>query len=269
MKNIGEKLEQARNAKGLTIKEIAHATKIRAEFLSCMEKNDFSYNMPNVYKRGFLRLFSDYLKLNTEEILRDYSLMEEANGDGNSNAYVLGRITAQDAQSESESVESMKSEDRFEDKDYFAKSSSLDFEASKYRYIKLGAIFVAVVLLVVIIFYVGERLMRGSGSEPMNPDLNGTPTTQNSAPTLVVNEFELSIGAVGETYITLYYENDTTNPLFAGALHSGENKKFNIKGNVMLKATDVERLKIAKGGKEVSMGNRRGPLQFRITPPAQ
>jgi len=273
MKNIGEKLEQARTAKGLSIKEVAHATKIRAEFLSCMEKNDFSYNMPSVYKRGFLRLFSDFLKLNTEEILRDYTLLEEESlFDSRGIApYVLGRITAQEEQADT-AAEPIKSEERYENKDYFANSNSSDFEANKYRYIKLGSIFVGVVLLVVMVFYVGGKLMSNSSRDVVNPDLGDSPvvtTPANTAPVLAPNEFELAIGALGETYITLYYENDTANPLFTGAIHAGENKTFKIKGNVMLKATDVERLKIAKGGKDVSMGNRKGPLQFRITPPAQ
>ena len=42
MKNIGEKLQQARNAKGISLKEVADYTKIKEEFIVAMENNDFS-----------------------------------------------------------------------------------------------------------------------------------------------------------------------------------------------------------------------------------
>lgn len=72
MPMIGERLEEARKSKGLTIREVAEATKIRGDFLMSMEGNNFDLGLPSIYVRGFLRNYSRYLKLDPHKILTDF-----------------------------------------------------------------------------------------------------------------------------------------------------------------------------------------------------
>ena len=58
MKNLGETLKQARAAKGVEIRDASDATKVRSDFLRHMENGDFDFDLPEIYKRGFLRLLS-------------------------------------------------------------------------------------------------------------------------------------------------------------------------------------------------------------------
>lgn len=79
MQTIGERLEEARKRKGLSIREAAEATKIRSEYLHKFESNSFDVNLPEIYARGFLRAYAAFLKLPAEKIITDYSALGLAN----------------------------------------------------------------------------------------------------------------------------------------------------------------------------------------------
>ncbi|HLP08983.1 MAG TPA: helix-turn-helix domain-containing protein [Opitutaceae bacterium] len=73
MQTIGERLEEARKRKGISIREASEATKIRSDYLQKFESNTFEIGLPDIYVRGFLRTYAQYLKLNAEKLLTDYA----------------------------------------------------------------------------------------------------------------------------------------------------------------------------------------------------
>lgn len=73
MQSIGERLEEARKKKGISIREAAEATKIRGDYLQQFENNRFDINLTEIYVRGFLRAYATYLKLPAEKLLNDYA----------------------------------------------------------------------------------------------------------------------------------------------------------------------------------------------------
>ncbi len=72
MQNIGERLEEARKRKGISIREAAEATKIRGDYLQKFEANSFELDLPPLYIRGFVRSYARYLDLDTDKILQDF-----------------------------------------------------------------------------------------------------------------------------------------------------------------------------------------------------
>ena len=72
MKTLGAKLEEARVNKGISIQEAAERTKIRASFLESFEKNKFDIDLPEIYRKGFVKNYAELLELNVEEIENDY-----------------------------------------------------------------------------------------------------------------------------------------------------------------------------------------------------
>jgi transcriptional regulator with XRE-family HTH domain len=72
MQTIGERLEDARKKKGVSIREAAEATKIRGDYLQKLESNQFDIGLKNIYVRGFLRNYATFLRLPTERILSDF-----------------------------------------------------------------------------------------------------------------------------------------------------------------------------------------------------
>ena len=75
MQTIGERLEEARKKKGISIREAAEATKIRGDYLSKFENNQFDINLTELYVRGFLRVYANFLKLPADRILNDYAAL--------------------------------------------------------------------------------------------------------------------------------------------------------------------------------------------------
>jgi len=75
MQTIGERLEEARKRKGISIREAAEATKIRGDYLHKFEGNQFDINLPEIYVRGFLRTYATYLKLSPDKINSDYNAL--------------------------------------------------------------------------------------------------------------------------------------------------------------------------------------------------
>ncbi len=75
MQTIGERLEEARKKKGISIREAAEATKIRGDYLQKFESNHFDIGLTEIYARGFLRTYSNFLKLPADRILNDFAAL--------------------------------------------------------------------------------------------------------------------------------------------------------------------------------------------------
>lgn len=75
MQTIGERLEEARKRKGISIREAAEATKIRSDYLHKFESNQFDIRLPDIYLRGFLRNYANFLKLPGDRIVADFQAL--------------------------------------------------------------------------------------------------------------------------------------------------------------------------------------------------
>ncbi len=75
MQTIGERLEEARKKKGISIREAAEATKIRGDYLQKFESNHFDIGLTEIYTRGFLRTYANFLKVPADRIINDYAAL--------------------------------------------------------------------------------------------------------------------------------------------------------------------------------------------------
>ncbi|HXQ82263.1 MAG TPA: helix-turn-helix domain-containing protein [Opitutaceae bacterium] len=75
MQTIGERLEDARKKRGISIREAAEATKIRGEYLQKFEGNQFEIGLTDIYTRGFLRGYANYLRIPSDRLLSDYTAL--------------------------------------------------------------------------------------------------------------------------------------------------------------------------------------------------
>lgn len=68
--SMGAILKRCREYHGITLEEAAEATKIGANYLTSLESDRLN-EFPNLaYLKGFLRIYSTYLGLNTDDIIR-------------------------------------------------------------------------------------------------------------------------------------------------------------------------------------------------------
>src|SRR6266478_147140 len=71
--SFGEELRREREIRGISLKEIADATKISKRFLEAIELNDHKTLPAPVFTRGFVREYARYLGLNSDEMVNRYN----------------------------------------------------------------------------------------------------------------------------------------------------------------------------------------------------
>ncbi|MGN6384770.1 MAG: helix-turn-helix domain-containing protein [Verrucomicrobiota bacterium] len=69
MGTVGEKLRQAREREGLSIRDASDRTKIRSDHIEALEAGNYEVFSAPVYIRGFVRSYASHLKLNVEEMV--------------------------------------------------------------------------------------------------------------------------------------------------------------------------------------------------------
>lgn len=71
--SFGEELRREREIRGISLKEIADATKISKRFLEAIERNDHKTLPAPVFTRGFVREYARYVGLNAEDMVNRYN----------------------------------------------------------------------------------------------------------------------------------------------------------------------------------------------------
>src|SRR6185312_10800561 len=69
---FGEKLQREREMRGITLEEIAEATKIGTRSLRALEEQDFDKLPGGIFNKGFVRAYSKYLGIDEEQSVADY-----------------------------------------------------------------------------------------------------------------------------------------------------------------------------------------------------
>lgn len=75
MPSFGENLRREREMRGVTLQEIATATKISVRFLEAIEAEEFTKLPGGIFTRSFMRTYAKYLGLDEERVLAEYHLV--------------------------------------------------------------------------------------------------------------------------------------------------------------------------------------------------
>jgi len=70
--DFGSKLREARERKGVSLREIANATKISVRALEALERNDISHLPGGIFSRSFVRAYALQAGLNPDETVDDF-----------------------------------------------------------------------------------------------------------------------------------------------------------------------------------------------------
>ena len=69
---MGSELRAERERQGLTIQDIERETSIRAAYLDALEKGNYNALPNEVYVKGFIRNYADFLHLDAEKLVQEY-----------------------------------------------------------------------------------------------------------------------------------------------------------------------------------------------------
>jgi cytoskeleton protein RodZ len=259
MQSIGERLEEARKRKGISLREAAEATKIRSDFLGYIEQNKMDFSLPEIYKRGFLKNYARYLKLDYDKIMTDYNAqqlsksrlgkkagsewfgqMEVKKTEGgeltdhseSEEPTSYGRITAKPARAEETETN--------EDGD----------ETDKTFYMKIGLVFVGTLALVFVVFgLIWAILGSGSDDTDVSPELSdNAEIIQPADPSpAVVDSKSITLSANGgRVYVAVTQKNDGLS-IYRGAIEVASPLTLDKSGPVEIKFDRGEHLVIKAG----------------------
>jgi cytoskeletal protein RodZ len=69
---VGLRLRSAREQAGLSLAELAAATRLRASIIAAMESDDFSLCGGTVYARGHLKMMAPFVGLDPDELASQF-----------------------------------------------------------------------------------------------------------------------------------------------------------------------------------------------------
>jgi len=78
---LGEKLRQAREAKGIPISEVAEQTRIAPLYIESIDNDDYRALPGGIFNRGFIKSYAKYVGVDEAEALADYArLLNDTEG---------------------------------------------------------------------------------------------------------------------------------------------------------------------------------------------
>jgi transcriptional regulator with XRE-family HTH domain len=262
MQSIGERLEEARKRKGISLREAAEATKIRSDFLGNIEQNKFDFELPEIYKRGFLKNYARYLKLDPENILTDYNahLLSKSRLGKKGGAELFGTMEVKGSATEDADDENAEPSYGRISANPTANESDDDTNAAdegdKIFYIKAGLVAIGTLALVFVVFGLIKAIL-GSGSDPVieTPELRDPPAITESAETTTAvapaaADDSITLIASGNVYV-LVKQRDDKQELFRKTMSGGETVTLQKSGPVDILFTAGENIVIDHAGERL------------------
>jgi len=264
MQTIGERLEDARKKKGISIREAAEATKIRGDYLQKFESNHFDIGLTEIYTRGFLRNYSNFLKLPADRILADFAAL----GLGEvrprqPSREIYGRMDISVATAGEASDRAAPPEDTPAEAAPAARSNQPRYPRGGSPNLPTGpdpalifkyAKWAGAGILVIIVLFVVKSLMTG-GSTPATPAPRSAPT-QAAAPTTPA-ERTITLVALDVVRVNVKQkisEDVEGEDIFLGTLNRGQRQVVPWTGPIFIHASAGQYLEVEFQGKRYPTG---------------
>ena len=92
VQTLGEKLKRARKRKSVDLIEAELETKVRAKYLEALENEDFDLLPNDIYVKGFLTTYAQYLNLDSDKILNLYQQQKSKGEVEESETFTIGKV---------------------------------------------------------------------------------------------------------------------------------------------------------------------------------
>ncbi|NCG08387.1 MAG: helix-turn-helix domain-containing protein [Verrucomicrobia bacterium] len=265
MQTIGERLEEARKRKGISLREAAEVTKIRSDYLSYLEQNNFDFDLPEIYRTGFIKNYARYLKLDADKIITDYNT-QRLGMSRNKRAATEWFGSSETRENAESTVEQSYGTIRTKSptsstESETATEETASAELDKTFYLKIGLILSGALALVIILFGL-VRAIIGSGADP-----EPAPTTTVEAqPAVPVSTTEFTIVANGGSSFVAARQVEDRKIIYQGTLADGESAVVQKQGAVEIVLTQPGAILIRNGSEEIraTAGSVGGSSKIRI-----
>ena len=242
--------------------DVHDATKIRSDYIRNMEDGNFDYDLPDIYRRGFLRLYAKYLGLDESAVMADYLAFAGAEKEAESERahktkeQFLGEIV-----SDSKRERAAAPEDGYSEGSAESPKVRLDVSAlKKSTFFKAGAVIAIVVMAIVALVWGLQKLTQPPAAEG------------GSEPAVVVEEkkaLEISITALKDTSFKIAEENGAA--LFEGEIYKGQTKSFASDAPLIFspKNMEIADFKIERNGTQINTAALAKTQNYRFKIPQE
>lgn len=247
MQTIGERLEEARKRKGISIREASEATKIRSDYLQRFEGNVFDINLPDIYVRGFLRTYAQYLKLNSEKLLVDYSGLGLGSARDTrrhqESREIMGRLDLPDTSSKSGTVVEAPAGDETEGSPSPRSIPTAVVtgapSADRRRQLKLPLIAAGAVVAIILLVFIVRAALSGSSD---TPPVASQPPSGDVLQLIAIDNVQVKVTQVSDRQV-----------LFSGDLVKGDTRFVSKDGKVSISYNPGKNLLVEVKGQRFKM----------------
>lgn len=250
---IGDNLRAEREKQNLTIRDIEKGTSIRALYIEGIEKGDYAQLPGDVYIKGFIRNYANFLKLDADALVKQY--VEETHP---------------------ESVKpKLKEENREENKaDNKAKTAPAkpfatgsDFkERVEHSHRRQNIILLAVTILVVAagaVYLFGFADSDKSSKAPVQPTQSAQPVQTvtvdkaNQEPAPKVSGVELNATFTDRCWVSVKVDGKD---VFEGTMEKGKTESWKGKENVAIVAGNAGAVTLKLNGQDLGKAGKDGQV---------
>ena len=297
MDTLGSRLEEARKGKGVSLREASEATKIRMEYLSQFESDDFDIPLPPIYQRGFVQIYARYLGEDPAwfageikaRLNRSQNLSQRGEGRSSLGQMDLsargraaaappverGGVAVEDAPDSGGEPSRWKIPQMrmpsFGSQTRQADSEQDEFEETgepldRTFYLKVAVIVGSVTVAVVLMIALVKLVFTGESEEPMNPELaNGSEQAEvvGGGEGASAAAPEITVRAIGGATWVQVKSVASDEVLEQMPLQAGDSRTIPAEGEVFVQYTQGENLEVERGG-EIFAPTRSGVGRIRI-----
>jgi cytoskeleton protein RodZ len=240
MQTIGERLEEARKRKGISIREAAETTKIRGDYLQKFEANSFAIDLPPLYIRGFVRSYARFLELDPERFVSDVdaALAREGKPQRRETREALGRVEFGGEARAADAGEPAATGGR----------SATD----QAMLMKVGLLGGGALVVIVIIILLVKVVFNSTPAKPVQQPVPPASTVQADPAQI------LTLTAIEAVRVKIVQDLDDV-VIFNGSLARGEAKSFKKLGSLRLTVENRTKLRMEVNGRNYEIPPLQSP----------
>ena len=251
MDDFGGKLRQARERRGISLRQIAASTKISAAALEALERNDISKLPGGIFSRAFVRSYAVEVGLDPDDTVREF----------------LDRFNQEAAPTAETATATIPPEE-------------IEFESRRRRAELVLLIAVIAVPLLILLGYFGWRWRSPAKEPPASaaattvapapvpasaPEATSPPAADAGAPSgTTAGQLALELHPTANCYVSLTVDGRT---LFAREMRAGERVTQQVLREAIIKVGDAGAFAFAVNGREgKSLGDKGQVRTLTLTP---
>ena len=249
MDDFGGKLRQARERRGISLRQIAASTKIAAGALDALEKNNISKLPGGIFSRAFVRSYAVEVGLDPDETVKEF--LERFN---------------QDAPPSAESVAAAipEEEKHFEQR-----------QRQAVKALGFGVVLLLILIAIGIVVYRSKRVASAqtAPAAAAEPGPVPVPVTETPAPADTVapasaapiaGELKLELHPVSECWVGLTIDG---RKLFARIMQAGERESHVVKSEAVVEVGDAGAFAFSANGRPGKpLGDKGQVKTLKLTP---